>query len=147
MRNIKKYIKGTYKHTPQEYILVAEEFYELHKQDQWTAIDNAWRMGFESAYRAAKRGRLDFQNLESKGEMNMRFSQMFLKMGYNTVVKVYKVVNRESDDLTGATVINTSYMGMFNRYDKVPKAIWSAHVYSICAEDKDVLVVTIEDKK
>ena len=147
MRNIKKYIKDTYKHTPQEYILVAEEFYEFHKQDQWTAIDNAWRMGFESAYRAAKRGRLDYQNLESKGEMNMRFSQMFLKMGYNTVVKFYKFVNRESDDLTGATVINTSYMGMFNRYDKVPKAIWSAHVYSICAEDKDVLVVTIEDKK
>ena len=117
----------------------------MHKQDRWTSIDNAWRMGFESAYRAAKRGRLDFQNLKSKGEINMRFSQMFLKMGYNTVVKVYKVISREPDD-NGTTTINAGYMGMFNRYDKVPKEIWSAQVYSICAEDKDVLVVTIEDK-
>ena len=46
-----------------------------------------------------------------------------------------------------ATVIDAGYIGMYNRYDKVPKEVWSAHVYTIGAEAEDVLSVMIEDEK
>lgn len=39
------------------------------------------------------------------------------------------------------------YIGMYNRYDKVPKEVWSAHVYTVGAEAEDVLSVMIEDEK
>ena len=68
----------------------------------------------------------------------MRFSQIFLKMKYSAVVKIY------NDD---RTVIDAGYIGMYNRYDKVPKEVWSAHVYTIGAEAEDVLSVMIEDEK
>ena len=68
----------------------------------------------------------------------MRFSQIFLKMKYSAVVKIYKV---------DRTVIDAGYIGMYNRYDKVPKEVWSAHVYTIGAEAEDVLSVMIEDEK
>lgn len=32
-------------------------------------------------------------------------------------------------------------------YDKVPKEVWSAHVYTVGAEAEDVLSVMIEDEK
>ena len=35
----------------------------------------------------------------------------------------------------------------YNRYDKVPKEVWSAHVYTVGAEAEDVLSVMIEDEK
>lgn len=45
------------------------------------------------------------------------------------------------------TVIDAGYIGMYNRYDKVPKEVWSAHVYTVGAEAEDVLSVMIEDEK
>lgn len=43
--------------------------------------------------------------------------------------------------------IDAGYIGMYNRYDKVPKEVWSAHVYTVGAEAEDVLSVMIEDEK
>lgn len=43
----------------------------------------------------------------------MRFSQIFLKMGYNTVVNVYKIVKKDSNE--NKTVIDAACLGMFNR--------------------------------
>ena len=42
---------------------------------------------------------------------------------------------------------HAGYIGMYNRYDKVPKEVWSAHVYTVGAEAEDVLSVMIEDEK
>ena len=42
---------------------------------------------------------------------------------------------------------NAGYIGIYNRYDKVPKEVWSAHVYTVGAEAEDVLSVMIEDEK
>lgn len=75
----------------------------------------------------------------------MRFSQIFLKMKYSAVVKVYKVVRCDAND--DRTVIDAGYIGMYNRYDKVPKEVWSAHVYAVGAEAEDVFSVMIEDEK
>ena len=75
----------------------------------------------------------------------MRFSQIFLKMKYSAVVKIYKVVRCDAND--DRTVIDAGYIGMYNRYDKVPKEMWSAHVYTVGAEAEDVLSVMIEDEK
>lgn len=72
-------------------------------------------------------------------------SYLFLKMKYSAVVKVYKVVRCDAND--DRTVIDAGYIGMYNRYDKVPKEVWSAHVYTVGAEAEDVLSVMIEDEK
>lgn len=72
----------------------------------------------------------------------MRFSQIFLKMGYNTVVNVYKIVKKDSNE--NKTVIDAAYLGMFNRYDRVPKDVWSARVHEVRAEEKEVLAVIVE---
>ena len=61
------------------------------------------------------------------------------------LVKIYKVVRCDAND--DRTVIDAGYIGMYNRYDKVPKEVWSAHVYTIGAEAEDVLSVMIEDEK
>ena len=33
---------------------------------------------------------------------------------------------------------------MFNRYDRVPKDVWSARVHEVRAEEKEVLAVIVE---
>lgn len=72
----------------------------------------------------------------------MRFSQLFLKMGYNESVKVYKAVKYDMED--NETAVNTEYAGIFNRYDKVPRDIWSAYIRIIGAEEKNTLVTVVE---
>lgn len=62
-----------------------------------------------------------------------------------SLVDVYKVVRCDAND--DRTVIDAGYIGMYNRYDKVPKEVWSAHVYTVGAEAEDVLSVMIEDEK
>ena len=69
----------------------------------------------------------------------MRFSQLFLKMGYNESVKVYKAVKYNMED--NETAVNTEYVGAFNRHDKVPRDIWSAFVCIIGADKKNALSV------
>lgn len=70
----------------------------------------------------------------------MRFSQIFLTMGYNTVVKVDKVTEIKSTE-SGNTM---EYIGAFKRFDRIPKEIWSARVCTFFAEGEDKLLVVIE---
>ena len=72
----------------------------------------------------------------------MRFSQIFLTMGYNTVVKVDKVTEIKPTE-SGST-IDTEYIGAFKRFDRIPKEIWSARVCTFFAEGEDKLLVVIE---
>lgn len=58
-----------------------------------------------------------------------------------TLCRIYQ------SEIRPATVIDAGYIGMYNRYDKVPKEVWSAHVYTVGAEAEDVLSVMIEDEK
>ena len=44
----------------------------------------------------------------------MRFSQIFLKMKYSAVVKIYKVVRCDAND--DRTVIDAGYIGMYQRW-------------------------------
>ena len=73
----------------------------------------------------------------------MRFSQIFLKMGYNTVVKVDKVTEIKSTE--SGNTMDAEYLGTFKRYDRVPGEIWSARVCTFYAEAKDELLVVIEE--
>lgn len=73
----------------------------------------------------------------------MRFSQIFLTMGYNTVVKVDKIVECNTTEST--TSMDTVYLGTFKRFDRVPGEIWSARVCTFYAESKDELLVVIEE--
>ena len=56
----------------------------------------------------------------------MRFSQIFLTMGYNTVVKVDKVTEIKSTE--SGNTMDAEYIGAFKRFDRIPKEIWSARV-------------------
>ena len=73
----------------------------------------------------------------------MKFSQIFLKMGYNTVVKVDKVVENKAEK--NGTSMSAEYIGTFKRYDKVPGEIWSARVCIFYAAAKDELLIVIEE--
>lgn len=79
----------------------------------------------------------------------MRFSQIFLTMGYNTVVKVDKVTEIKSTE--SGNTMDAEYIGAFKRFDRIPKEIWSARVCTFFAESEDELLVVIErdndDKK
>lgn len=72
----------------------------------------------------------------------MRFSQIFLTMGYNTVVKVDKVT--ENKPTESGNTMDAEYMGTFKRFDRIPKEIWSARVCTFFAESEDELLVVIE---
>lgn len=72
----------------------------------------------------------------------MRFSQIFLKMGYSTVVMVNKIVSGGFND--NVTYYNAKRIGAFRRTDKVPDKIWSAHVFTFYAENRDELLIVIE---
>lgn len=73
----------------------------------------------------------------------MRFSQIFLKMGYSTVVMVNKIVRIGFND--NETYCDTKRIGTFRRTDKVPDEIWSAHVFTFYAENRDALLIVIEE--
>lgn len=72
----------------------------------------------------------------------MRFSQIFLTMGYNTVVKVDKVT--EIKPTESGNTMDAEYIGVFKRFDRIPKEIWSARVCTFFAEGEDKLLVVIE---
>lgn len=73
----------------------------------------------------------------------MRFSQIFLTMGYNTVVNVYKVTAIEHDE-EGTVSTSSAPIGTFKRYDQVPEEIWTASIYEIMPGTEDTLLVLIE---
>ena len=72
----------------------------------------------------------------------MRFSQIFLTMGYNTVVKVDKVTEIKSTE--SGNTMDAEYIGAFKRFDRIPKEIWSARVCTFFAESEDELLVVIK---
>ena len=72
----------------------------------------------------------------------MRFSQIFLTMGYNTVVTVDKVTELQSTER--GNTMDAEYIGAFKRFDRIPKEIWSARVCTFFAEGEDKLLVVIE---
>ena len=72
----------------------------------------------------------------------MRFSQIFLTMGYNTVVKVDKVT--EIKPTESGNTMDAEYIGAFKRSDRIPKEIWSARVCTFFAEGEDKHIVVIE---
>lgn len=62
MRDIERYTENTRKHVPKGYKLKFDDIrYIADKDGFYEIITLAWDLGFESAYRAAKAGRLDFQ--------------------------------------------------------------------------------------
>lgn len=64
MTNVYKYVKDTYKHVPDGYCSTAGELMQIVDKNNGSAcncIFDAWKLGFEKAYRAAKAGKLDFQ--------------------------------------------------------------------------------------
>lgn len=69
MRNIDKYIKDTQKHIPGKYAFGVDEFMDMAGESNmsYESIKRIWFFGFESAYRAAKAGRLDFQQSQKAG--------------------------------------------------------------------------------
>ena len=73
----------------------------------------------------------------------MRFSQIFLTMGYNTVLKVDKVTEIKSTE--SGNTMDAEYIGAFKRFDRIPKEIWSARVCTFFAESEDELLVVIEE--
>ncbi len=73
----------------------------------------------------------------------MRFSQIFLTMGYNTVVNVYRVTSIEhAEDGTVSTVFVPA--GAYRRSGRVPGEIWTASIYEIMPGTEDTLGVLIE---
>ena len=72
----------------------------------------------------------------------MRFSQIFLTMGYNTVVKVDKVT--EIKPTESGNTMDAEYIGAFKRSDRIPTEIWSARGCTFFAEGEDKLLVVIE---
>ena len=79
---------------------------------------------------------------KEKESNKMRFSQIFLTMGYNTVVKVDKVTEIKSTE--SGNTMDAEYIGAFKRFDRIPKEIWSARVCTFFAESEDELLVVIE---
>lgn len=62
MRDIETYTKDTFNHVPCKYKLKFGDIEHIAgKEGYYEIIVTAWKLGFESAYRAAKAGRLDFQ--------------------------------------------------------------------------------------
>lgn len=64
MIDIYKYTKDTYKHIPNGYDSTVYEFVQIYEKSNGLVYDcifDAWRLGFEKAYKAAKAGKLDFQ--------------------------------------------------------------------------------------
>lgn len=63
MRNIDKYTKETAKHIPDEYGMTVPEADSITQNCHGIheIIFDSFLLGFESAYRAAKSGKLDFQ--------------------------------------------------------------------------------------
>ena len=62
--NFEEYTKDTYKHVPNGYtepMSVLYQIAELNNNSATSAAVDAWKLGFERAYRAAKAGKLDFQ--------------------------------------------------------------------------------------
>ena len=67
-RNVERYIEGTMDHVPSNYAMCVEEVWQLIERRRSCDIAaDAWCFGFEIAYRAAKRGKLDFQNIKGSG--------------------------------------------------------------------------------
>lgn len=64
MIDVYKYTKDTYKHIPNGYDSTVCEIEQIYKENSgllYDCIVDAWKLGFEKAYRAAKAGKLDFQ--------------------------------------------------------------------------------------
>lgn len=62
MRNIENYTKDTFEHVPRRYKLKFGDITHISgKESFYEIVVLAWKLGFESAYRAAKAGKLDFQ--------------------------------------------------------------------------------------
>lgn len=62
--NVMKYIKNTYRHVPDGYhasITWLNVIADVNEDKLFDCIIDAWRLGFEQCYRAAKAGKLDFQ--------------------------------------------------------------------------------------
>lgn len=77
----------------------------------------------------------------------MRFSQIFLTMGYNTVVEVDRVTGNKptgNKPTENGNTMDAEYIGTFKRFDRIPKEIWSARVCTFFAEGEDKLLVVIE---
>lgn len=72
--NIDNYTKNTYKHVPNGYYMEIDVIGDILDKNKGKSLDSsiidAWKIGFEAAYRAAKRGKLDFQqeNKESRSK-------------------------------------------------------------------------------
>ena len=64
MIDVYRYTKDTYKHVPNRYDACCGEIVQIYEKNNGLAYDcimDAWMLGFEQAYRAAKAGKLDFQ--------------------------------------------------------------------------------------
>lgn len=64
MIDVYKYTKDTYKHVPNRHDSTVHEFMQISEKNNgllYDCIFDAWKLGFEKAYRAAKAGKLDFQ--------------------------------------------------------------------------------------
>lgn len=64
MVNFEKYTKDTYDHVPRGYhedMPVITHICEINGNCAAACAIDGWKLGFERAYRAAKAGRLDFQ--------------------------------------------------------------------------------------
>lgn len=64
MINVYKYIEETFNHVPKGYCAYGSEIEQIYKENSgllYDCIVDAWKLGFEKAYRAAKAGKLDFQ--------------------------------------------------------------------------------------
>ena len=72
----------------------------------------------------------------------MRFCQIFLSMGFYTVVNVDKVSEFKSTE--SGNTMDAEYIGAFKRFDRIPKEYWSARVCTFFAESEDELLVVIE---
>lgn len=64
MINFKEYTKNTYSHVPRGYMEEGSVFAQICDKNNGRAVNcafDSWLLGFERAYRAAKAGKLDFQ--------------------------------------------------------------------------------------
>ena len=64
MIDVYKYTKDTYKHILNGHDSTVYEFMQIYEKNNgllYDCIFDAWKLGFEKAYRAAKAGKLDFQ--------------------------------------------------------------------------------------
>lgn len=73
----------------------------------------------------------------------MKFNQLMKKVGYNTVVNVYRVTAIEHDE-EGTISTSSAPIGTFKRCDRVPEEIWKASIYEIMPGTEDALLVLIE---